>query len=152
MKDIQKILVVTRSTQYCRRAIHMGISLAKKYAAEIVVLHVIHDPFDMKGWDLAMPYDESMMKEYKKIRKRIRKDLSKMIHSEKTQGLDIKELIKQGEPVNLVLKTIKQEKIDLLVMIAHHESFLGRLFFGDIIEKIIRKIPCSVFLVKVEMS
>ena len=152
MEDIQRILVVTRSTRYCRRAIHFGISLAKKYEAKLAVLHVVHDPFNLKGWDLAMPYDESMMIEYKKIRERIRKDLSKMIRSEKTQGLDIKEFLKQGEPVNLVLKTVKQEKIDLMIMVAHHESFFGRLFFGDFNEKIIRKMPCSIFLVKAELS
>lgn len=152
MEDIQRILVVTRSTRYCRRAIHFGISLAKKYGAKLAVLHVIHDPFDMKGWDLAMPYDKSMMIEYKKIRERIRRDFSRKIRSEKTQGLDIKEFVKQGDPVHLILKTVEQEKIDLLVMVAHHESFFGRLFFGDANEKILQKMPCSVFLVKAELS
>ena len=45
MKGIKRILVVSRMTQLCQEAVHQGISLARKYGAELFVIHVVHNPF-----------------------------------------------------------------------------------------------------------
>jgi nucleotide-binding universal stress UspA family protein len=42
-------------TMYCKKAVHYGISLAKKYGAALTIVHVIHDPFGIEGWNLPMP-------------------------------------------------------------------------------------------------
>lgn len=52
MEDVKRILVVSRPTKYCREAIHYGFSLSKKYSAELFIIHAIHDPFSVKGWNL----------------------------------------------------------------------------------------------------
>jgi nucleotide-binding universal stress UspA family protein len=44
MEDIKRILVVSRSTKDCRKAVHYGVSLSRKYGAELYVMHVVHDP------------------------------------------------------------------------------------------------------------
>ena len=41
--DIKRILVVSRMTKYCQKAVHYGISLSRKYGAELYVIHVIHN-------------------------------------------------------------------------------------------------------------
>jgi len=45
MEDFKRILVISRSKKDCRKAVHYGVSLAKKYRAELYVMHVVHDPF-----------------------------------------------------------------------------------------------------------
>ena len=52
MADIDRILVVSRMSKYCQKAVHYGVSLARKYNAELFVLHVEHNPFGTKGWNL----------------------------------------------------------------------------------------------------
>ena len=42
MDDIKRILVVSRSTKNCKKALHHGIALAKQNNAKLYVLHVIH--------------------------------------------------------------------------------------------------------------
>ena len=37
MDDVKRILVVSRLTAHCGKAVHYGISLAKKYAASLAV-------------------------------------------------------------------------------------------------------------------
>ena len=63
METFENILVVSRSTQHCIRVLRKGISLARKYGANLHILHIIHDPFSINGWNLPIP---SLDEEYKK--------------------------------------------------------------------------------------
>jgi hypothetical protein len=40
MEDIKRILVVSRMTTYCRKALHYGISLSKRYGASLSIIHL----------------------------------------------------------------------------------------------------------------
>ena len=148
MEDVKRILVVSRDTKYCRKAVHYGVSLSRKYGAELFVIHVVHDPFLFwGGWNLPIP---SLHEEYKKVLKESREELHEIIVSEKKKGMSIKELIKEGDPTGEVLKAVKEEGIDLLIMLAHEEGHLEHFLFGRSNEEITRKMPCSVLLVKKE--
>jgi nucleotide-binding universal stress UspA family protein len=48
------------------------------------------------------------------------------------------------------LKVIDEEKIDLLLLPAHQETRLESLLFGRENWELIRKMPCSILLVKQE--
>ncbi len=147
MEEYKRILVVSRMSKYCREAVHYGISLARKYNAELSVLHVVHNPFGLEGWNLPMV---SLEQEYKKLLDETKADLDRIIREEKAKGLSIKELIKNGDPTEEVVKTVKEEKIDLLVLQAHEEWRLEHFLFGRSNEELIRKLPCSILFVKNE--
>ena len=40
MEDVKRILVMSRSTKDCKKAVHYGISLAKTYGAQLSILHI----------------------------------------------------------------------------------------------------------------
>ena len=147
MEDVKRILVVSRDTQYDRKAVQYGVSLSRKYGAELYVIHVVHDPFIFGGWNLPIP---SLREEYKKLLKEAREELHTMINSEKKKGMSIKELIREGDPTGELFRTVREEGIDLLIMLAHEEGHLEHFLFGRSNEEIIRKMPCSVLLVKKE--
>ncbi len=148
MEDIKRILVVSRITKYCQKAIHYGISLSKKYGAKLSVLHTI-DTFWLRGWNVPMI---SVEEEYKKGLKRTKEELDNIITMEKKKGMVIKELLKEGDPTEEILKVIKEENIDLVILLAHEESRFEHFLFGRSNEEIIRKIPCSILLVKKEQE
>jgi universal stress protein A len=151
MDTIKRILVISRSTKYCRKAVHYGVSLSRKYGAELYIIHVIHDPFGLEGWNLPIPYLRSLQEEYKKMQQDIKRELEKIITSEKAQGILIKEFIREGDPVDEILRVVEDEKIDLMIMLAHEEGRLEHFLFGRDNEKMIRKMPCSILLVKHEL-
>ncbi len=130
----------------CPKAIHYGISLSKKYGAELSVLHMI-DTFWLRGWNVPMIGVEE---EYKKELERTKEELDNMINMEKKKGMVIKELLKEGDPTEEILKVIKEENIDLVILLAHEESRVEHFLFGRSNEEIIRKTPCSILLVKKE--
>ncbi len=147
MEDVKRILVVSRDTQYCRKAVQYGFSLARHYGAKLYVIHAIHDPFSLEGWNLPIP---SLAKEYKRLLRDTREELAVLINSERKKGIKVKQLVTEGDPGKEVFKTVRNEKIDLIIMLAHEEGHLEHFLFGRSNEEIIRMMPCSVLLVKKE--
>ena len=147
MEDIKRILVVSRMTKHCREAVHLGISLARKYDAELSILHVVHNPFGLEGWNVPLV---SLEKEYQKIFEDAKADLDRVIREEKAKGFPIRELIKKGEPTKEILHTVKEEKIDLMILLAHEEWKLEHFLFGRSNEELMRMMPCSILFVKKE--
>jgi universal stress protein A len=62
--------------------------------------------------------------------------------------MELVELIQEGEPAEEIFKAIKNQHIDLLIMTAHEEGRLEHFLLGRSNDEIIRKMPCSVLLVK----
>jgi nucleotide-binding universal stress UspA family protein len=135
MEDIKRILVVSRSTIDCRKAVHYGVSLSRKYGAELYVMHVVHDPSIFGEWNLPFP---SIEEEYRNMLKKAKAELNEIIKKEKDNGVTIKELIKEGK------------NIDLIIMITHEEGQLEHFIFGRSNKEIVRAMPCSILLVKRE--
>ena len=148
MEDINRILVVTRSTKYCQKAVHYAVSLSRKYGAEIIILHVIHNPFGLKGWNVPLPSLPALEQEYENMFKHAKADLDRMIAAEKANGLPIKELIVEGDPIKKIFEVVQEEKIDLLVMLAYEQWKVEHWLFGRGTDEIVRKMPCSVLLVQ----
>lgn len=153
MDDIKRILVVSRSTRGCRKAVHYGVSLAKKYGSELCILHVIHDPFGYESWDLPtlLLYIQPTQAEYKRLQQKAKAEIDEILSLERTKGMPMKELVREGNPAEEILRVIEEEKIDLVVMLGHKQGRLEHLFFCRDVESLIRKMPCSVMLVKEDL-
>lgn len=147
MEDINRILVVSWMTQYCHKSIHYGVSLAEKYGAELSVIHIVNTLW-FQGWNVPMI---SIMEERKRDLERVKQELDGIINHEKKKGMTIREFVKEGDPVEGILKIIKDEKIDLVVLRAHEESRVERFLIGGSNDAVIRKMPCSIFLMKAEL-
>jgi nucleotide-binding universal stress UspA family protein len=147
MQDINRILVVSRMTTACIKAVHYGVSLAKKYGAALSVIHVIHDPFGVEGWNLPLP---NLEKDYQDLLKKTRQQLDGIIEKENRGGMHIEVLMPEGDPTDVIVKTVKEKNIDLLVMLAHEEGHLEHFLFGRSNHELVLRMPCSILLVKKE--
>ena len=147
MVEYKRILVVSRMIQSCRKAIQEGVSLAQNYGAELYVIHSIHNPFGIKGWGMGT---RALALEYEKSIDDAKQKLSNLVEVERAEGMYIKELVREGEPTEEILKTIAEEKIDLLVLLAHKEGHLEHLIFGRSNDELVRKMPCSIMMIKKE--
>ena len=145
METYQNILVVSRSTQHCIRVLRHGISLARKYGANLHVLHILHDPFSLNGWNLPIP---SLEAEYQKMAATARQELDRMVRAEKAEGLVIAEWVKDGNPADAIQNIVESEGVDLILMLAHQEGRLEHFLFGKTNDAIIRKLPTNLMLVK----
>ncbi len=149
MEDIKRILVASRMTKFDRKAVQYGASLARMNGAELYVIHAIHNPFGTEGWNLPVP---SLASDYERELQKAKKMLDEMVANERASGLNVKELVKEGDPTEVILKTISEEHIDLLIMLAHEEGKLEHFLFGRSNNEIIRRMPCSILLIKKELK
>ena len=149
METFNSILVVSRSTRHCIKAVRTGIALARQFKAKLYILHVIHDPFNMDGWNLPAP---TFTNEFRKMIDDARKTLDRMVRAEKAEGLVVKEFIREGEPADEIRSVVESEHIDLIIMLAHQEGRLEHFLFGKTNEKIIRQLPATLMLVKKDVK
>lgn len=147
MEDVKRILVVSRMTKYCAKAVRYGVSLALQYSAELHILHVFYDPFVMGGWN--MPYP-AIGEAYRKSIDEAKKELDKIVYYEIKKGMKVQEQVKGGRPTREILAYVKENEIDLMIMLSHQEGRFEHFLFGRSNDEIVRKMPCSVFLVKQE--
>ncbi|MGD0400257.1 MAG: universal stress protein [Syntrophobacteraceae bacterium] len=56
--------------------------------------------------------------------------------------------MKEVDPSDEIIKMVKEENIDLLIILAHEEGHMEHLLFGRENEDLIRKMPSSIMLVK----
>jgi nucleotide-binding universal stress UspA family protein len=122
-----------------------GIALARKFDARLNVLHVIHDPFSVNGWNLPVP---SLDKEYQAMVAKARTELERLVQTEKAEGLVLNEWVRDGSPAEAIQQTVESENIDLVLMLAHKEGRLEHFLFGKTNDAIIRQLPATLMLVK----
>src|SRR5210317_766125 len=100
MNEYKRILVVSRMMQSCREVIQVGSSLAHKYDSELYVIHSTFNLFGLRGWNFGT---QSIEKEYQEDLLRTKHKLSALVEEEKTKGMKITELVREGEPTKEIL-------------------------------------------------
>jgi nucleotide-binding universal stress UspA family protein len=148
MENFSNILVISRMIPYSRKAIKAGVSLARKYDAKLLVLHLVSNPVDMMAVNAPGLFPEEQYKNYMDSHQEAKEQLDKLIKQEIRDGFPIKELISDHNPVKEIVDLVKEEEIDLIIMSAHEEGRLEHALFGGENDAILRKMPCSIMLVK----
>jgi nucleotide-binding universal stress UspA family protein len=143
MEEIKRILVGSRMSRYCPRALQYGISLTQKYGAQLFVVHVLYDPMT-EGWSVPMI---SLEEERKRDMEKARRTLDDMVNAEKEKGMTIREFVREGDPAAQILKIIQEERIDLVILHAHEEGPYEHVFgIGN--REIVLRLPCTAMLVR----
>jgi nucleotide-binding universal stress UspA family protein len=154
MEQIKNILIVSRMTPYCREAVQFGISLAQKYQAKLQVLYLPTPPVDIGGEAVNAPglFLDEEYRNYKSVQEQAKEELEKALRSELATEIPVRTMVKDGPPLQEIAKVVREEDIDLMLMVASEESRLEHLLFGQETDAIIRSLPCSILLVKRDLG
>jgi nucleotide-binding universal stress UspA family protein len=140
----KKIVCPVDFSEFTNEIIEYGVSIAKKFDAELHLLHII------PNLNYFTPYEsfltpENLVAMERSIEREIEKDFEKTI---KKIDMPVKKAIKTGVTFVEILDYIKTEKIDLVVMGTHGRSGFEHILLGSVAEKIIRRAPCPVLTVR----
>ncbi len=145
----KKILLPVDFAPISQEAFLLGLRLAHQFQAQVVLLHVV----DTKSLDalnalgLALPSEEKAQK--KRLNHQARHLARGLLSVPEAKGLKITRIIREGKPFVEIARTVRTEKIDLVVMGSYggQTGDISRMFFGSTAEKIVRTVPCPVLTV-----
>ncbi len=125
------------------RALNSAIIIARMVGAKLTVLSV-YPPFRYDSIEFNMAeINELRQKEY-------RQEFKKYMEGFNLIDLDYDQHILGGKPSEEILKLIKKENADLLIMGTTGKSGISKILMGSVTEKVVREVPCSFITVKNE--
>lgn len=144
--EIQRILVYVDGSQRSEHALKFALDLAKKYSAEICLLHVIPIvPICSSIPNSWEPFPPLYMIESEAEGEEI---LASALSKVSEAGVKSVAKVDYGRPARRIIQEAKEKLIDLIVMGAENRGFFSRLFLGSISDHVSRHAPCPVLLVK----
>lgn len=140
----KKIVCPVDFSEFTDEIISYALSIAKKFEAEVHLLHVI------PTLNYFTPYEsfltpENLISMERNIENEIEKDFQKII---KKVDMPVKKVIKTGVTFVEIIDYIKAENMDLVVMGTHGRSGIEHILMGSVAEKVVRKAPCPVLTVR----
>jgi nucleotide-binding universal stress UspA family protein len=145
MIRLRKILVPTDFSDSARKALTYGVSFAKEFDAEVVLLHVVETLAVGYASDL---FPVPMAEVFQEISGYARKELADLAAEARGKGVPVRELVVQGKPSAEILRVAQQETIDIIVLGTHGKGVLDQALFGSTTERVVRKAPCPVLTVR----
>ncbi len=144
-----KILIPVDFSQCSEEAFRVGLSLARVFQSEVLLLHVVDTKslttLNMLG--LARPSEEAGQK--KRLRHQARLNARRLLGFEEAKGVQIRRLLAEGSPFVEIARTARTEKVDLVVMGSYGGQVgnVEKIFFGSTAEKVVRTAGCPVLTV-----
>jgi nucleotide-binding universal stress UspA family protein len=141
MLPIRTILHPTDFSPHSHAAFQLACSLARDYAARLIVLHVVNPPIAALGGMAAVP---PIAEEYGQ-----RKAEEKLYHLQSPYAaVRIEQRLAQGDAAEEILRLAEEIPCDFIVLGTHGRTGVGRLLLGSVAERVLRKAACPVLTVK----
>jgi nucleotide-binding universal stress UspA family protein len=145
MKHLNKILFATDFSENSVHAFDYALTLAKKFNARLLIIHVINEPVDLRGFYVPHVSFENLEKE-------IEEGAEKMMQKFCTAAIgdfpNYETAIVGGIPYEEILKKAGDEMVSLIVMGTQGRSGIDHLLFGSTAERVVRKAKCPVMTVR----
>ncbi len=141
MKSFQKILIATDFSDCSEEACAYALDLARKFDASLLVLHVINEPVDLRGFYVPhISFDQ--------LEKEIAEGAATMLETFCKENLQdfnrYSSLVVSGVPYEEINRIAQEQSFDLVVIGTHGRSGLDHLIFGSTAERVVRSAPCPV--------
>jgi len=132
MQVYKKILVTMDCSAVDDLIIEQVTALALQNRAEVSLLHVVHSH--------TLDQDR-VLRENAEVTLTTRRD------NLRSQGIDVRVVIRSGEPDDEILKEIEENDYSLVAMATHGHSFIGDILFGSVSRTLKHRINVPLLLV-----
>ena len=138
---LKRILCATDFSDFSNHAIPYGIALAREFKAKLYVSHVI----DLSS---AAIYGEAVFaleEQQSRMTSYAQKEMTRLMGQE---TLDWEPLITVGNPANEIARLAADKQVDIAIAASHGRSGLKRLILGSVTERLMRTLPCPLWVVR----
>jgi len=147
----ETLLVATDFTPFSEEALIFAGNLADKLEAQLLLLHVIHDPAEAPGF-----YVQKMKK--KKFLRSMEEAANEMMdaflekmkkaYPDQTSIQEAIPLLVVGTPVSRIIEIAEKRQANMIIVGSHGRTGLSRALIGSKAERLVRLSPIPVIVIK----
>lgn len=145
MRKFEAILFATDFSESSDHAFQYAKSLAECFNARLILVHIINEPVDLRGF--YVPHIS-----FDKLEEEIEQGAQKLMEQFERKFLDdfknFTSLVVPGIPYDEIIKRAESEGADLIVMGTHGRTGLDHVLFGSTAEKVVRKSAVPVMTIR----
>jgi nucleotide-binding universal stress UspA family protein len=145
MRELPVILFATDFSEISEYAFEYAYTLARKFESKLIVMHVINEPVDLRGFYVPHISFESLEKE---IEESAEKMMKKFCAGRLVDLADTETVIVSGIPYEQIMKKADDEDAALIVLGTHGRAGLDHFLFGSTAERVVRRSRCPVMTIR----
>jgi universal stress protein A len=149
MKNFTKILTAIDFSENSDVAFEYALTMARKFDAELLIVHVINEPVDLRGF--YVPHIS-----FEQLEKEIEDGAATMMENFCATRLGgfthYKTSLISGIPYDEITRAAKECDASLIVLGTHGRTGLDHLLFGSTAERVVRSASCPVLTVRLPVA
>ena len=149
--DKKTLLVAVDFTPFSEQALVFASELAEKLRAQLLVLHVIHDPAEAPGFYAQKGKKKKFIQSMEEAAEEMMAGFLKKMRKAYPTQMPIQEAIPHlvvGTPVTRILEIAKKKKAYMIIIGSHGRTGLSHLLVGSKAERVVQLSPIPVTVVK----
>jgi nucleotide-binding universal stress UspA family protein len=143
--NIRRILVPIDFSEHSKNALKYAVPFAEKFKASIDLIYVVEPtiyPADFSFGQIGFPNVEE------ELRTRGSEELDNLITKEIASKVPSRKIVRTGKPFYEINQYALEEKMSLIIIATHGHTGMEHILFGSTAEKVVRKAPCPVLVVR----
>lgn len=144
---LKKILVPIDFSDNSKKALRYAIPFAQQFNASLVLVYIVEPtiyPSDFGFGQVGFPDVE------KELHEKAITEMSALINDVVPKSLQTNTVVGSGIPFVEITTFAKEQEVDMIIVATHGRTGVEHILFGSTAEKIIRKAPCPVLVVRSE--
>ena len=151
INDQNILLVPVDFSSYSEETLVFASGLAKCLSAQLLVLHVIHDPAEAPGFYAEKGRKKKFLKSMEEAAEEMMEEfLRKMrqAYPDQVPIQDAKPLLVVGTPVTRIVEVAEKRQAGMIIIGSHGRTGLAYLLVGSEVQRVIQLSPIPVTVVK----
>ena len=145
MSEYGTLVVTTDFSETSRGAFAPALAIARKFASDVVVVHVVEDRLPAFVDEFAaIPVDEILDSQAR----RAAQELERFTKPYEGAGVALERVVLRGTPHLEIARIAAERGAWLIAMSTHGRGFISHALFGSTTERVVRRAPCPVLTVR----
>lgn len=140
---MHKILLPVALPHTASRVVHQAALLARHFHSEIILLHVV-TPLSYPAGVLESGHEIKAQNLHAKIVVQAQTDLEQSLRLE-LEGITVRRMLLKGDPAREIVRTARDEQVNLIAMATHSHGVLYRFLLGSVAAKMLHHSECPLW-------
>ncbi|HLA99758.1 MAG TPA: universal stress protein [Bacteroidota bacterium] len=142
---IEHILVPVDFSEHSKNALQYAANLGRHFDAGLVLVYVV----ESVGYPADLGYGQVDISAIEKdLADRARAELERLAEKYSDANLQITTHVHTGRPFVEIIRAANDYHADMIVIATHGHTGVEHMLFGSTAEKVVRKAPCPVLVVR----